>query len=171
MKREEKSREGNPTLPGRLRRPGWASIEHAIQELRKGFEASEGLLQLDASNAFNRLNRVAALHNMRAICPVFATAIENTYCNNSKLFVEDEFIYSQEVTTQGDSLAMAMYAMSVMPLIEKLGNVKTVLQKWFADDANATGQLSELRKYFDFAVSEGPKYGYFVHPGKCVCCW
>ena len=27
MTREEKSREGNPTLPGRLRRPGWASIE------------------------------------------------------------------------------------------------------------------------------------------------
>ena len=42
-----------------------------------------------------------------------------------------------------------------------------MLQKWYADDANATGKASALREYFDLIASIGPHYGYHVKPSKC----
>ena len=32
-------------------------------------DASRGILQIDANNAFNSLNRKEALHNLRILCP------------------------------------------------------------------------------------------------------
>ena len=54
-------------------------------------------------------------------------------------------IQSTEGTTQGDPLAMAMYALAVLPLIRHLRTtVPDVSQAWFADDATAVGSLSNF---------------------------
>lgn len=50
---------------------------------------------------------------------------------------------SQEGTTEGDPLGMAMYAMVVMPLINLLKVI--VQQVWFAYDAQASGRDTVLR--------------------------
>ena len=49
--------------------------EAAIHAMRNIFEADEtdAVLLIDASNAFNALNRAAALHNIRVLCPTQAT--------------------------------------------------------------------------------------------------
>ena len=46
-----------------------------------GGEADEtdAALLVDASNAFNSLNRAAALHNIRVLCPLIATYVTNPY--------------------------------------------------------------------------------------------
>ena len=49
-----------------------------------------------------------------------------------------------EGTTQGDPLAMAMYAIGTLPLIRRLSN--SVTQVWYADDAAAAGSLKNLRE-------------------------
>ena len=64
---------------------------------------------MDASNAFNNLNRQLALENISTICPVFPQILINTYCNDAKWFAGGEIILSQEGTTQGDPLTMAMH--------------------------------------------------------------
>ena len=69
---------------------------------------------------------------------------------------------SQEGTTQGDPLAMAMYAIA---LIERISN-SDVKQSWYADDVAAGGILSGLRKWWDDLVSTGPDYGYFPNAKK-----
>ena len=48
-----------------------AGIECAIHAMRETFEmeTSEGMLLVDATNAFNNLNREAVLHNVRQVCP------------------------------------------------------------------------------------------------------
>ena len=56
-------------------------IEHAIHSLRQQSETPEvqGILLIDAKNAFNSLNRDLALRNIENHCPSFITAIKNSY--------------------------------------------------------------------------------------------
>eukprot|EP00731_Ephydatia_muelleri_P021639 Em0014g230a len=66
---------------------------------------------------------------------------------------------------QGDPLAMAMYAIATIPLIEKLQSTNTK-QVWYADDATAVGTLLNLKAWWTMLSSSGTSYGYFVNPGK-----
>ena len=63
--------------------------EAAIHAMWNIYEANEtdAVLLIDASNAFNALNRSAALHNIRVLCPVIAAYAINTYRQPARLFV------------------------------------------------------------------------------------
>jgi hypothetical protein len=62
---------------------------------------------------------------------------------------------------------MAIYAIGVMPLIQKLeSSDKSHHQIWFADDAASTGSFDALREWLAKLVKLGPSYGYFVNPKK-----
>ena len=67
-----------------------------------------------------------------------------------RMFVtEGGEIASREDTTQGDPLAMAMYALAITPLIKRLKEqVPTASQVWFADDSSAAGRLVALRNWW-----------------------
>ena len=54
-----------------------------------------------------------------------------------------------EGTTQGDPLAMSMYAISLQPLISLLHNRNTAKQYWIADDATGAGPLEEVKQWWD----------------------
>ena len=142
--------------------------EYAIHTLRDQYSktSADAVLLIDDENAFNSLNRKLALKNIENTCPSLLTAIKNSYSNPSKLFVNKKTIYSQEGTTQGDPLAMAMYDLAIIPLI-KLLSVDNVTQKWYADDGNAVGKLSNLRTVLDKIVSLGKFFGYHVKASKC----
>lgn len=148
-----------------------AGIESAIHELRSSFSASnrQCLIQIDADNAFNTLNRSLLLHNIENICPLLKTVLLNTYRKDSFLTAGKELFYSREGLTQGDNLAMAAFGANTLPLIQHLKEQlpNTILQKWYADDANATGELLGVRKFLDLLTSIGPSYGYRVNTQKC----
>ena len=57
---------------------------------------------------------------------------------------------------------MAMYAIAVNPLINNLKR-DTMKQVWFADDASAVGNLSDLRGCL---TKVGPDFGYFPNASK-----
>ena len=61
---------------------------------------------------------------------------------------------------------MAMYGLAIIPLIKFL-SVDDVTQKWYADDGNAVGKLSNLRTVLDKIVSLGKFFGYHVKASKC----
>ena len=126
--------------------------------------STQAALLVDASNAFNNLNRRLALANILSLCPAFSRVLINTYRNDANLFVGGETILSQEGTTQGDPLAMAMYALALVPMIARLND--TVKQIWYADDAAAADQLSNLRIWWDLLCDVGPQFGYFVNSAK-----
>ena len=139
-----------------------AGAEAAVHATRESFldDNTEAVLLVDASNAFNALNRQSALRNIRLLCPSIATTLINTYRDPTDLFIDCSSLLSQEGTTQGDPLAMAMYAVATIPLIRRLPD--DVQHVWYADDASATGGLSNLRAWWDELLSLGPAYGY--HP-------
>ena len=62
----------------------------------------------------------------------------NTYRADVNLYIGGETLLSEEGTTQGDPLAMPMYALGVVPLINALCD-DLVKQVWYADDASACG--------------------------------
>ena len=105
------------------------------------------VLLVDASNAFNSLNRIVALHNVRQLCPPFAPILINIYRFPASLFVSGDVLLSEEGTTQGDPLAMPFYALATIPLLQHLP--LGVKQNWYADDACACGKLSVLRDWCD----------------------
>ena len=99
-----------------------AGIEAGVHAVHTLFqkEDTEAVLLVDASNAFNALNRQTVLHSIQRLCPALATPLINTYRAPSELYMDGDVLLSQEGTTQGDPLAMPMYALATIPLIRKL---------------------------------------------------
>ena len=75
-------------------------------------------------------------------------------------------ILSQEGTTQGCPLAMAMYALALVPLLGRLRT--TCKQAWFADDGTGGGSLKELKGWWEAIAEHGPDYGYFPKAAKTI---
>ena len=109
---------------------------------------TEGVLLVDATNAFNTINRQAALQNISIICPSIAQILVNTYRTPVRMvIVGSGEIASTEGTTQGDPLAMAL---AVTPLIHQLRtNSPDVQQDWFADDATSAASCNKLKTCSD----------------------
>ena len=144
--------------------------EAAIHAMRNIFEADEmdAVLLIDASNAFNALNRAAGLHNIRVLCPTLATYVINTYGQPVRLFITGgEELISAEGTTQGDPLSMSLYAINLQPLITRLHVSSAAKQYWFADDATRSGSMQDMRKWWDELSESGPPLGYFPNANQC----
>ena len=102
-------------------RSGSEAAVHAMHSIFED-EETDAVLLVDASNAFNALNRAAALHNIRVLCPPLATYAINTYRQPARLFITGgSELKSAEGTTQGDPLANkrpeVRMAGSLLPLV------------------------------------------------------
>ena len=86
----------------------------------------------------------------------------NTYSHESSLYSDGESIPSREGTTQGDPLAMAMFAPATLPLVNKLS--QDVKQCCYADDASA-GVAAHLG-LAGWSHADGSQYGYLSNPEK-----
>ena len=93
---------------------------------------------------------------------------------------------AKQSTTQGDPLAMAMYAVGILPLTLQLKSEAQQIwyakkkkkkkkkkkseaqQIWYADDSSAGGKLDQLRRWWDKLSEIGPKFGYFVNAAKSI---
>ena len=146
-----------------------AGSEAAIHAMEKIFkeESTEAVLLVDAANAFNSINRKVFLHNISVLCPAISTFVTYCYTTPARLFViGGTEIRSNEGTTQGDPVAMAIYAIGITPLtimmIElvttRCDDIKMVV---FADDFSAAGKLTSLLQWRTTLLEIGPKFGYY----------
>lgn len=147
-----------------------AECEASVHAMRQLFETPEveATIIVDASIAFNTLNRQNALKNIQHLCPSFSTVLINTYREDVQLHIDGATMLSQEGTTQGDPLAMAMYALEIILLIYRLRD-ESVKQAWYADDATAGSSLTSLRAWCDNLVKLGPGFVFYLNASKtCV---
>ena len=79
------------------------AIIHCVRELYQSGEV-DGVLCVDASNAFNASNRGLALCNILHLCPSFGRLLINMYRSDVSMFIDGDCILSKEGTTQGDPL-------------------------------------------------------------------
>ena len=146
-------------------------MELKQQSMRRGRwwnnPATEAILLADTSNAFDCLREVC-LRNIQQLCPSLAPMVINTYRQPlSKMFVDGEVISSCEDTTQGDPIAMSMYALGILPLIKSVATLDAT-QAWFADDGGSEGKLLALFDWWQRLNELGPAYGYFPNASKSV---
>ena len=83
----------------------------------------------------------------------------------SQLYVGGQTILSQKGTTQGDPLAMPMYAIGIIPLIRRLKEAGS-RQVWYADDATGAGTLEQVNRWWTQLNEQGPAFGYFPNAEK-----
>ena len=149
-----------------------AGAEAAIHAMREVYnnEECEAVLLVDASNAFNTLNRQAMMHNVGILCPTLRSFVENTYKKPTDLFLSKGLkIVSEEGTTQGDPIAMSVYALSLVALQKKIDFQKTGTKHVaYADDFIGAGRIEDLKKWWDLIRRHGPPLGYTPNPEKSV---
>ena len=75
------------------------------------------------------------------------------------MFVNGKTLQPQEGTTQGDPLAMVMYGIAILPLIELVEKTK-VTQKQYADDGNVPGSVDDLKIVHDKLKQHSSAFGY-----------
>ena len=151
-----------------------SGIEAAVHAMAEKFQepSSEGLLLVDAQNAFNSLNRESALKTIQSICPTFYRYLHNTYQTPTRQYISGSengnFIWSEEGATQGDNAAMAFYGLGTKPIINQLNETSSATQVWYADDSSSCGTLDELKLWWEVICKIGPEYGYNPNANKTV---
>ena len=70
----------------------------------------------------------------------------------------------KEGTTQGDPMAMPMYALATILLIKKVA--ADMKQIWYADDTSAGGSVKRVLECWQKVQDEGPHCGYHSNPAK-----
>ena len=123
-------------------RSGLEGSVHAVRELfDEHCNLGWGVLLVDATNAFNSVNRVAALWNARVLWPRCSRYLFNTYRGYASLLLQDgsKSLLSKEWT-----------------------------QNWYADDSSCVADLRSLRAWYEELSRRGPDYGYHPEPSKTV---
>lgn len=146
---------------------GCEAAAHAMKDIFDE-EETDAVLFVDASNAFNSMNRHALLHNIQYLCPPMAKYVRNCYTIPSRLFIgEGKEILSSEGTTQGDPLAMPAYGIGILPLLIMIKHDDPALKHLaYADDIGAGSRLHNLRCWWDSIADNGPKLGYYPKASK-----
>ena len=132
-----------------------AGCEAAMHAMHSIFdeENTEAVLLIDAGNAFNAVNRKVFLHNVRIVCPEIATYVYNCYATSARLFIfGGSELKSEEGTTQGDPIAMTVYALATIPLLLMVLEItaqfpdNSVKMVGYADDFTAGGTVTSIKK-------------------------
>jgi hypothetical protein len=139
---------------------------------------AKGLSMFDARNGFNELKRYQMLWNVRHRWPKGSRLAFNCYRHFNLVIVRRgdgetaHVITHEEGLSQGDPLAMILYGVALLPLVEKLKEaVPEALIPMFADDAAAVANFTHCASCLEFLCAKGPIYGY--HPEaektKVIC--
>ena len=84
---------------------------------------------------------------MKTLCSEIATHINNCYMKPSRLLITGgEEISSNKGTTQGDPIALGMYALDLMPLLTSIisKNTGNLINVAFSDDLTGADKIHEL---------------------------
>ena len=131
-------------------------------------------LLVDATNAFNELNRKAMLWTVAHLWPSGARFSFNCYRHSTVMVVRrrggtPEYILSREGVTQGDPLSMLLYGLAMTPLALILQREEPgVVWAWYADDAALSGPPAAVANGMRLLLRYGPARGYFPCPAKSI---
>ena len=139
-------------------RGGCEAIHQAVREaLAK--HPSKAVLQLDLINAFNTVDREAALQEIAKTFPEALAWVSSCYGQPSLLLFGQFSILSETGLHQGDPLAPLIFALVLQPIVEMIQQLSPDLNAWFLDDGTLVADEEVLQESVDTILREGPAKG------------
>ena len=147
-------------------RGGSGAIIHATRAAVHQFgDGSHALLQVDASNTFNRIERFIILREIIRWCPEIARYVHLFYEAKPFLLFGSYTIMSKTGTQQGDPLSMLLFARAlhilVKKLVEQFSNLPLCAR--YADDGNILVERPLLNQILHFMESAGQPIGFHIN--------
>ena len=154
---------------------GAVAIVHSLNHLvrLKGQDENMVLLKVDFTNAFNLVDRDRMFAAVHARLPKIAPWVRYCYSDKPFLFVGDSTLRSERGVQQGDPLGPLLFAVTLMPLIQKIAEACPALNlnAWFLDDGNIAGPIDQVALAFEILAQDCPLYGLELNLSKCELWW
>ena len=126
------------------------------------------VLQVDFANAFNNIDRMQMLAEIRRQCPKASAWAEVCYAQSSHLFFGNHRLSSSSGAQQGDPLASLLFALTLHPLLLRIKDEhpNLLLHVFFLDDGTFIGTMDDLQSVFDILSKAGPEIGLLLNAAK-----
>ena len=155
---------------------GGGGTQRALEALEFLTQEAEpsGTTLVDARNGFNELIRLATLWTVRHRWTAGARFAFNCYKHWAQLLLRQPgeplvTILSREGATQGDTLSMVLYGITLVPLAEELCAADPgLLSPFYANDAAFDGSARRSAQLLKMLMRRGPDQGYFPEPTKSL---
>ncbi|XP_049886408.1 uncharacterized protein LOC126380870 [Pectinophora gossypiella] len=121
------------------------------------------VLKLDICNAFNTLERDVLLSEVKEKVPSLYPFLHQVYKPSSKLFFNDDLIYSQVGAQQGDPLGPLIFSLAIHKIIVEL---KSTLNIWYLDDGTIGGKPEDVLQDLETLIPRFKDLGLVVNPSK-----
>ena len=123
---------------------------------------------MDFLNAFNSIDRERMFEEDRAHIPFMAPWIEWCYGSKPLLHLGDHIIHSCCRVQQGDLQGLLGFALTLHPIVEKIGREvpNLLINVWYLDDGTLCGSPDDLCAALAIIKAEGPSRGLYLNRFK-----
>ncbi|GJR90866.1 putative reverse transcriptase domain-containing protein, partial [Tanacetum coccineum] len=138
---------------------GAEAVLHSVNRVLSEYhnDRSLAMLTVDFSNAFNLVDRLALLHEVRVRCPSISLWVAFLNGQESRLYIGDTHISSTTRVQQGYPLGPLLFALILHPLLHKIkDSCKLLLHNWYLDDGTVIGNSKEVVRVLDIIKVNGP---------------
>ena len=127
---------------------GCEAAVHAAREFVRWSSSSvtsppQVLVKVDVANAYNSINRLSFLSQIREKCPAIYPLMRQAYGFPSPLFYGKTKIFSRTGLHQGDPLASLAFSLAINPIIR---NITCPFNAWYLDDGTFGGEPQEVSR-------------------------
>ncbi|GKC06001.1 putative reverse transcriptase domain-containing protein [Tanacetum coccineum] len=153
---------------------GAKAILHSANRVLSEYhnDGSLAMLIVDFSNAFNLMDKLALLHEVKVKCPFISLWVDSLYGQASRLYIGDTHIWSATGVQQGDPLGPLLFALILHPLLHKIkDSCKLLLHAWYLDDGTVIGDSEEVVRVLDIIKESGPGLGLELNIKKTEIFW
>ncbi|XP_022023453.1 uncharacterized protein LOC110923700 [Helianthus annuus] len=125
------------------------------------------MLTVDFSNAFNLVDRIALLNEVRKMCPSISAWVDFLYGQPARLYVGNDYIWSSTGVQQGDPLGPLLLAFVLHPLVLRIRDrCKLLFHAWYLDDGTIIVDATQVTKALDIIRVEGHSLGLLLNIKK-----
>jgi hypothetical protein len=132
------------------------------------------VVKIDADNAFNRVDRIEGLLQIKELFPSVFPLLRDMYLDSSEgwyygLPDKIKSVSSEVGFHQGDVLATWMFIMTIQPMLKEIRQIisaeynnDSTLINFYVDDGNLCAPHNIMIRIIDLIDLIGPKYGYYI---------